>query len=510
MSKETVVRIEDLWIGFRRRDGLHYVFRGANFEIRKGELVCLIGPSGSGKSVLLNLLIGTLRPGQDGMKLKGTLEVMDEIIEDRYPSSLSRRIGIVFQESALFEDLTSLENVAFGLRMQRLSGKEAAERVKSILASVDLSDPPTRTGELSGGQKKRLALARTLAKDPEFLIFDEPTTGLDPQLCLQIADLIRRTHEAGKGQRTTLVVTHDYQAMVPVATRVLLLNPGQGTIEEIKEGDDPGKRLLELPRTPPVLIREPGPGYLYYLLKKAVDAPLAWLKPLTRFLEGPLRGSLRQTLLRFEDSLIHPALYVCGAGAVLGGLATFFALQNNPLKGAMDRQALIGLGKVIVAILVPLMTAILFAARVGAGSSARLGNIRLGRQDDALRMLGSDPAVYLITPLFWSCLIGLPLLALPVAVSSSMGSLFCACVTRPITPFGWASAFFMELTTPDLYYGLIKLAGSGGLVAWVSVYLGLKRKTGAEDLGRDVTGTIVVSSFFVIVWHGVWTFIQYG
>jgi ABC-type transporter Mla maintaining outer membrane lipid asymmetry ATPase subunit MlaF len=442
MSEGAVVHLEDLWIGFRRRGGVHYVFRGANLEIRKGELVCLIGPSGSGKSVLLNLLIGTLRPGQDGMNLKGTLEVMNEVLEDRYPSSLSRRIGIVFQESALFEDLTSLENVAFGLRVQQLARKEAAEKVKSILASVDLSDPPARTGELSGGQKKRLALARTLAKDPEFLIFDEPTTGLDPQLCLQIADLIRRTHEAGKGQRTTLVVTHDYQAMVPVASRVLLLNPDQGTIEEIKEDDDPGKRLLALPRNPPVLVEEPGPGPLLYLLKKTVQAPLSWVKPVRQFLDGPLRVSLRQTLLRFEDCLIHPALYVCGAGAVLGGLATFFALQNNPLKGAMDRQALIGLGKVIVAILVPLMTSILFAARVGAGSSARLGNIRLGRQDDALRMLGSDPGVYLITPLFWACFIGLPLLAVPVAVASSTGSLFCACFTRPITPFGWASAFF--------------------------------------------------------------------
>ena len=205
-----------------------------------------------------------------------------------------------------------------------------------------------------------------------------------------------------------------------------------------------------------------------------------------------------------------PALYACTAGAVLGGLSTFFALENNPLKGAMDRQALIGLGKVLFAIVVPIITAILFAARVGAGAAARLGNIRLSRQDDALRMLGADPDRYLLTPLFWSCILGLPLLAFPVGVSAALSSMLCAVVTRPITPFGWAVASFDTVNLGDLVFGFVKLVGSGALVAGASASLGLKRKSGSEDLGRDVTAVIVASTLLVIMWHGLLTFIQYG
>ena len=156
------------------------------------------------------------------------------------------------------------------------------------------------------------------------------------------------------------------------------------------------------------------------------------------------------------------------------------------------------------------MAATLFAARVGAGAAARLGNIRLGRQDDALRMLGTDPGGYLVTPLFWSCVVGLPLVTAPVCAAAFLSSLFCACLSRHVTPFGWASAFFSELTYGDLTFVLIKLAGSGALVAAAAAYLGLKHKASAEDLGRDVTSTIVSATFLVILWHGAWTFFQYA
>jgi ABC-type transporter Mla maintaining outer membrane lipid asymmetry ATPase subunit MlaF/ABC-type transporter Mla maintaining outer membrane lipid asymmetry permease subunit MlaE len=471
-----------------------------------------VGPSGSGKSVLLNLLIGTLRPGRDRFVMRGDVEVLGVGILRDYPASLTRNIGIVFQESALFEDLSTRANVAFGFKNRTSSRKGKKEQLSHLLRAVGLSAPPEKIHELSGGQKKRLALARTLAIKPAFLIYDEPTTGLDPQLCKQIADLIQKTHADGQGERTTLVVTHDYEAVVPMADRVLLLDPLRGVIDEVEKTEDLVTRLeaiasAGMDKSPPPRKKK---GTLPLLLEEAWKAPQQWIGPVARFLSNPWPGSWRQTLLRMADTLVHPCLYTCAAGAVLGGLATFFTLENNPLKGAMDRQALIGLGKVLVAIVFPLMTAILFAARVGAGAAARLGNIRLGRQDDALRMLGQDPGAYLITPLFWSCLVGLPLLCLPVSVAGSLASLFCTTLTRPITPFGWASAFFSELTHEDLCFGLVKLVGSGGLVAAVAAWCGLKRKAGAEALGRDVTSAIVVATFFVILWQGFWTFFQYG
>ncbi len=510
MTGAAAVRMSDLWLGFGSRDGTRFVFRNARLEILPGDLVCLLGPSGSGKSVLLNLLIGALQHGEKGVVIRGERELLGADIAGGVRAALFQRLGIVFQEGALFEDLSVRQNASFALRGQALGRGEIDARVDRLLEAVDLADPPRRVHELSGGQKKRLALARTLAKEPELIIFDEPTSGLDPVLCRQIAALIKSTHDAGGGKRTTLVVTHDYEAVVPIATRTVLINPSTGTIDELGPDQDPGEELARISSSPPGVVPAKRGSALFSRLNDAVKTPWEWIEPTVRFLTNPIPASGKQLLLRLSDAFVLPALYVCAAGAVLGGLATFFTLENNPLKGAMDRQALIGLGKVLMAIVVPLMTAVLFAARVGAGAAARLGNIRLGRQDDALRMLGANPAAYLITPLFWSCLVGLPLLLLPVCVASALTSLACACAARPITPFGWASSFFDQLTLSDIHYVVIKLVGSGGLVAATAAYLGLKPKSGAEDLGRDVTGTIVVATFLVILWHGVLTYLQYG
>jgi ABC-type multidrug transport system ATPase subunit/ABC-type transporter Mla maintaining outer membrane lipid asymmetry permease subunit MlaE len=510
MSDHPVVKFRGLWAGFERGGRLHHVFRGANLDLEEGDLACLIGPSGSGKTVLLNLLIGALRPGARGLHLKGGMEIMGRDASTRFPEDLTERIGIVFQESALFEDLTTRENVAFGLKGKGLNRNEIGSRVDGLLDSVGLTDPPARIHMLSGGQKKRLALARTLARSPEFLIFDEPTTGLDPKRCRQIASLIAQTHAEGGGRRTTLVVTHDYEAVLPVASKVFLINPADGLIERVQSGDDLAARLDEIEKAGEGVTAAPAPLRPLAWLDVLFNAPWRWLEPFFRFLATPWPGSGRQMLLRFADALVHPALYVCAAGAVLGGLATFFALENNPLKGAMDRQAIIGLGKVVMAIVVPLMTSVLFAARLGAGAAARLGNIRLGRQDDALRMMGRSSTAHLVTPLFWSCIFGLPLLTFPVEAAGALASLAFACANRPITLYGWASAFFYELNLMDLCSALIKLAGSGALVAGAAAYLGLRPKSGAEDLGRDVTSTIVAATFLVILWHGVWTVVLYG
>lgn len=509
-GKDQIVRFRNLFAGFVRRGKLNLILKNAELSIERGDLVCLVGPSGSGKSVLLNLLIGALKSDTSRLLIRGSIQVMGEEIVKKFPESLTRRMGIVFQESALFEDLSTRENVAFGLRGQAMKKDAAAKRIDKLLEEVDLADPPARVHELSGGQKKRLALARALARSPEFLIFDEPTTGLDPQLCAQIAGLIKRTHEAGNGQRTTLVVTHDYEAMLPIATKIFLLNPVSGEIEILNPGESPAGRLEEIAAIEPRKDIKTARAPFSYYLKRMVIAPKRWITPIAGFLTHPIPSSGRQTLTRFADALIHPALYVCAAGAVLGGLATFFALENNPLKGAMDRQALIGVGKVLTAIVVPLMTAILFAARMGAGAAARLGNIRLGRKDDALRMMGCNPFAYLVTPLFWACLIGLPLLALPVCISSALSSMGFACATRPITVYKWATAFSQNLDKLDLIFAIIKLAGSGVLVAAAAAFFGLKTKTSAEDLGRDVTSSIVAATFLVILWHGLLTFIQYS
>lgn len=229
------IRLRELHKAF----GPKQVLKGFTLEVRDGETLAIVGPSGSGKSVLLKHVAGLLRPDS------GSVFVDSHSVPDlgrRELIRLRRRIGYVFQFAALFDSMTVAENVGMGLR--RIPGWDArgiAARVDECLALVDLDGLGDRyPAQLSGGQRKRAGLARAIAPSPRFLLYDEPTTGLDPVTTTVIDRLIlRMSDELGV---TGLVVTHDMTSAYRVADRITLLHDGKarytGTPADVQAARD--------------------------------------------------------------------------------------------------------------------------------------------------------------------------------------------------------------------------------------------------------------------------------
>jgi phospholipid/cholesterol/gamma-HCH transport system ATP-binding protein len=231
-----MIQVVDVYRSF----GKQQVLKGINFRVQRGEILAVVGPSGSGKTVLLRLLIGLLRPDRGQVIIEGTdITTLD----GRRLDKVRERFGMLFQGGALFDSMNVLDNVAFPLREKtKLSEPEIASQVQKMLESVGLGDMGYKfPAELSGGMKKRTALARALITGPSIVLFDEPTTGLDPILVHAIHQLILDTHRTFG--YTAVLVSHEIPKVFDVATRVAMIHEGaiieQGAPEEILKSSDP-------------------------------------------------------------------------------------------------------------------------------------------------------------------------------------------------------------------------------------------------------------------------------
>ena len=224
----------------RKSFGAQVVLDGVNLRIAEGESVVIIGRSGGGKSVLLKHLIGLTRPDSGEVIIDGENIVR---MNERRLISVRHKFGMLFQGAALFDSMTVAENVGFALRREKnLTATELDKRVSEALEMVDL--PGTegkKPSELSGGMRKRVGLARAIVYRPEIVLYDEPTTGLDPIVSDSIDQLIVRVRDRMKV--TSVVVTHDMRSARRVGQRILMLHQGkiyvEGTPDEIFSSTDP-------------------------------------------------------------------------------------------------------------------------------------------------------------------------------------------------------------------------------------------------------------------------------
>ena len=226
--------------GLRKAFGDKQVLDGFTLEVREGEVVSVIGPSGSGKSTALKHIIRLVEPDEGEVWVDGLL-VGDLSQDELY--ELRRKVGYVFQFAALFDSMTVSENVAMGLkRIRGLTAREIDDRVRDALDRVDLTGHGGKyPAELSGGMKKRAGVARAITLQPKYLLYDEPTTGLDPVTVTMVDRLIGQMQE--QLDVTSLVITHDLESAYRISDRIAMLYQGRvrsvGTPKEIQESDDP-------------------------------------------------------------------------------------------------------------------------------------------------------------------------------------------------------------------------------------------------------------------------------
>jgi phospholipid/cholesterol/gamma-HCH transport system ATP-binding protein len=233
---EVMIEVRDLV----QRIGAQDILRGLSLPVIRGETLVLLGRSGGGKSVFLRHLIGLMKP------ISGQILVEGEDITkfpERKLEAVRRKIGMVFQDGALFDSMTVFENVAFPLR-ERGARDEVmiGSKVRETLEMVNMTGHDAKMPvNLSGGMRKRVALARAIVSPPEVILYDEPTAGLDPIVSDSINRLIRRMQRQLKA--TSIVVTHDMVSCYHIADRVALLNEGRlhfyGTVEDLKNTRDP-------------------------------------------------------------------------------------------------------------------------------------------------------------------------------------------------------------------------------------------------------------------------------
>jgi len=236
-SKEPVIEISNLKISFGKQE----VLKNISLQLFNGENLVVLGKSGSGKSVLIKCIVGLLKSSG------GVINVLGENVNDLSRDGLSelrKKIGFLFQSGALYDSMTVKQNLEFPLRRIRknLGQKDIDQKIAEVLENVGLSDALNKMpSQLSGGMRKRISLARTIVVDPLIMLYDEPTTGLDPVTSDEISLLINDVQK--KYKTSSIIITHDIECARSTANRIIMIQEGEvyleGQLEEFEKSDDP-------------------------------------------------------------------------------------------------------------------------------------------------------------------------------------------------------------------------------------------------------------------------------
>jgi phospholipid/cholesterol/gamma-HCH transport system ATP-binding protein len=241
-NQEPVICIRDLKKSF----GPLNVLNGVDFEIKKGENIAVLGRSGTGKSVLIKIISGLLKPDSGLVKVLG--QEVDKL-DEKELQALRLKIGFSFQNSALYDSMSVRENLKFPLVRNRreLNDKEVNDAIESVLNDVGLPQTINQMpSELSGGQKKRIGIARTLILKPEIMLYDEPTSGLDPITCIELNNLILKVQQ--EYNTSSIIITHDLTCAKNTSDKVAVLMQGKflkvGSFDEVFSSDDENIRTF--------------------------------------------------------------------------------------------------------------------------------------------------------------------------------------------------------------------------------------------------------------------------
>lgn len=495
------------------------LLRDTQLDVAAGEFVLLVGPSGSGKSTLLRWIAG-LAEEDDGPVFAGQLRLMGGSSDSSAP-----RIGIVFQNHALFDEMSAEANVRFALDHADHAVGNRAAQARELLARLGVP-ATTPTARLSGGERQRLAVARTLALEPTLLLFDEPTTGLDPVRARAVADLIQQTRQ--RQGRAVIVVTHDYRPFLVHRPRVVVLDAGTCSLRDLPADRLPeyfeNLRVEDVPPDEADRVVPPGPGRaMRNLLRAPGDALWAMFLVPWAIAGGWRRSTWKARYLWYylRMALVGgTSAFVALAGAMLGFVFTSFSFAQLPYSQVtvplLTEELLAATGYSTYRVIVPLLISVLVAGKCGATLAADVGSRRLAYQFEALRGFGARPEFYLFGSAALAMTVGAPVLTLIAYLCNCYAALVAFLLTSEDTSLAVFFKNFLATVWParlTLPHGtgwvLLKTAGSGLLVSVLGYVIGARRKMSATDVSRDVSLTIFWASISVLLLHSLFSFVEF-
>ena len=350
--------------------------------------------------------------------------------------------------------------------------------------------------QLSGGQRKRVALARALALDPDLLLLDEPTAGLDPPSTDMVFDVLRRIHEEALGSMTLILSTHELDRARQICEAELRF-PTAGQLELVGESVS-GEADAES-RTP------------FNALSWAT-APMLGLGSVTRSLLDTLLALVPENPLRCLQAgwtrLLALLPFLAIAGTFIGALTHYFVTGNDPLQGALESELLKGTGKVLIGVLIPLLISLMYAAPAVAGTVSQVGSMARDRQLAAYRALGRSVRVEVLSPLLWSHLIALPLTIGAALIGATFGA-YGSQLLREDTSF----ASFLPRFTATVYgfdfaWTLAKALGSAFLLSWIPWHLARQPGLSPSQLGQQSFRAWFWTALSILLWNGMLLFPQ--
>jgi ABC-type transporter Mla maintaining outer membrane lipid asymmetry ATPase subunit MlaF/ABC-type transporter Mla maintaining outer membrane lipid asymmetry permease subunit MlaE len=529
----TLVEFRDLTV----HAGTQQLLEGASAEFSPGQVTLIVGSSGAGKSVLLRILAGLITPGHPEFQISGKVLFGrgDLFNRDGEPE-----VGVVFQNFALFDELSPLDNVRLAQAHRSRSSPSMEGPLPAKLLRELRVPSGVATASLSGGQRQRLAIARTLAYDPAVILYDEPTSGLDAATAETVAKLIQSTHATHP--KTSIIVTHDYEALAPIADRIYLLDPETRSLRRIDQEDWPSLRGQLKPAAAPAMRSDPAP-----------DEGTGWRPALRRWTRGLVAGAeqfFSATTQVVEATLTAPLrlapvwkspvwgfrylchylrlvmglsawIYIAVAGAIAGFVTTYFTFRFLPYASYTEplliEDLLTSIGFALYRVLVPILATILIAARCGAAVASDVGGKSYGQQIDALRTFGIRPERYLLTGTLYAFLLGTPVLTLIGFYAARVTSLIVFTALQPERgPLFWELHFHRELLGPDqlLYQGtgwlLAKTLVCAAGIGLIAYHQGAQAKLSGRDVSRGITTTILWATLYVLLVHFGFAFHEFN